>query len=289
MRRQAGAIVLMLSVLLLVACDEDKDDTTTTPGGGRAESGSITGRVTTADGKPITTAGVSCNLAISGVSDAGEKVGFSPGVKPDGTFKQKVPPGSYRMQTGKITVAYNGTEFTFDLEPQGDQYKSDRDGKEGFTQDFVWRVTGPKLFYKNDKPDPSNATHWNGMNIAVRAAGYRNDIGKVAAPPPDGTIFTFTLKPAGNGKAIDGSDLKPLTFERAWNSKTYPYMTDLNDFLPGDYELTASAKLPDGTTKPVLLQGRGNYPNYVSVVKATLEKDALLGGMWKQSVDWVVE
>jgi hypothetical protein len=243
----------------------------------------IAGKVTTADGKPIATPGVSINLSISGVAtQSAEKVNFSPAVKPDGTYKQKVPEGSYRVNYGKITVPYGGDEFTFDLEPQGTEYKNNRDSSEGIVQDFVWRVTGPRLMYKDGKLNPNNHTHWNGMNLGMRYAPDREDLQKGADPVPEGTKLTFTLTPVAGKKAIDGSELKPVTFEREWRPKDITPNDDLNDFLPGEYTVTGVAKFPDGTTKPLVFQGKGDYPNYVPAGKVTLEKDGIIGGMWKQ-------
>ena len=250
----------------------------------KPEANVISGRVTTADGKPITTAAAKLNVSASGVAtQSGEKVSFSPAVKPDGAFRQKVPEGSYHVRYGKVTVPYGGDSFMFDLEPQGDQYTNDRDSSEGIVQDFVWRVTGPRLMYKDAKLDPNNHTHWNGMNLGMRFAGYREDL---KGPPPlvfpEGTKLTFTLTPVAGKKAIDGSELKPVTFERDWRPKDITPNDDLNDFLPGDYTITGVAKLPDGTTKPLVFQGAGDYPNYVDAGKVPLQKDGIIGGMAKQ-------
>lgn len=264
------------------------DGTASTPAPAKAQPNVITGRVTMADGKVITTKGAKLSVSVSGVSAAGEKVGFNPAVKDDGTFKQKVPDGSYRVQYGKITVPYNGESFMFDLEPQGDDYASDRDPADGIVQNFVWRVTGPRLMYKDSKLDVGNHTHWNGMNVGIRAEGYRNDIGKPPVLPPDGTKLTLTLTPAGNKKGLDGSDLKPVVYEREHSSQ-YIGSQDLNDFLPGDYELSGVATLPDGTKKPILFSDKDNYPKYTGSAKINLIKDGILGGMAKWSLTYVVE
>ena len=64
---------------------------------------------------------------------------------------------------------------------------------------------------------------------------------------------------------------------------------DLNDLPPATYDLTGVAKLPDGTTKPILLQGRGDYPKFVETGRVTVETDGVIGGMWKQLFGWVTD
>jgi hypothetical protein len=117
------------------------------------------------------------------------------------------------------------------------------------------------------------------MNLGMRYAGYREDLKAGTQPLPDGTKLTFTLTPVAGKTAIDGSELKVVTFEREVKNGGND---DLNDFLPGEYTITGVAKLPDGSTKPLVFQGKGDYPGYVDAGKVTLEKDGILGGMWKQ-------
>lgn len=279
-RRRSSWIIFAATLASLAGCG---DESAQAQNAATPQANVIAGRVTTADGKPITTPGATFNLSASGVAmKSGEKVSFSLAVKPDGTFKQKVPEGSYQVRYGKITVPYGGDSFTFDLEPQGTEYKNDRDSSDGIVQDFVWRVTGPTLMYKDSKLDPNNHTHWNGMNVGVRFATYREDL---KGPPPialpEGTKLTFTLTPVSGKKAIDGSELKVVTFERDWRPKDVTPNDDLNDFLPGEYTLTGVAKLPDGKSLPLVFQGAGDYPNYRDAGKVTVAMDNILGRLWK--------
>lgn len=301
-RKKPACLVLCLGVLALgLGCDQSPAgpgadaSVAQAPDGKqgvvapKAQANRIVGRVTMADGSPITTAGATYSIGISGVSSAGERVGFSAAVKADGTYAQKVPDGSYQIRYGKITVPYRDLKFTFDLEPQGDQYANDRDASEPITQDFVWKTTGPKRLFSDGKHDPNNHTHWYGMQLGMRFSGYREDLKAPAVQPPAKTKLTFTLTPMTGAKAIDGSELKPVVIEREYDpGKTTPN-DDLNDFMPGDYDLTGTATLPDGTTKTIVFQGNGNYPNYVKVGKATLGADGIIGGMWKQPFGWGFE
>jgi len=249
----------------------------------KAEGGYIVGKVLGQDGKPIAVA-EDIALSVYGVSEAGEKVSYSPGVKPDGTYKQKLVAGSYRMGRAIVKVKFGEHLFNFELTPKGNLYNKDRDAKDGIEQDYVWNMTGQ---HTTDQPDPNNHTHWYGMNIGMRFSGWRNDINKAPTVPPDGTKLIFTLKPLT--KLVNGEDGKELTIEREWQSKAYPQSADLNDLPPASYEVTGVAKLPDGSTKTILLLGKGDYPKFVPVTKATLELDGILGGMAKPPIGWVVE
>lgn len=103
----------------------------------------------------------------------------------------------------------------------------------------------------------------------------------------EGTKLVFTLKPTST--SIDGRNLQPITVERDWRPKEITANHDLNDLPPANYELTGIAKLPDGTTRPILLQGKGNYPNFVEKGIVTLDHDNITGGMWKQLFGWVTD
>jgi len=48
---------------------------------------------------------------------------------------------------------------------------------------------------------------------------------------------------------IDGTDAKTLTIERVWRDRSYRETDALNDVPPANYEVSAVAILPDGTTK----------------------------------------
>lgn len=225
------------------------------------------GRITLADGKPITGEVDDYQLRIYGVSEAGEKVSYNPVVK-NGAYKQKLVPGGYTFGFANIKVQLDGTVFTLPLVPVGKFWNKSQDAEEGIVQDFLWKPTGARDTY-GEKPNPNNHTHWFGLCIGMSFQGWRSDTNKAAVQLPAGTKLVFTLTPLS--KSIDGRDLSPVTVERDWRpGATYPN-DDLNDILPAKYEITGEANLPDGSTRPILFQGRGHYPNFVTKATVPLE------------------
>lgn len=252
----------------------------------KAEANFITGRVTMEDGKPLAGDIKDISIAIYGVSDAAEKVSYGPAVNPDGTYRQKVAGGQYVFSRSQIKVRAGGNVFDLPLEPVGSAWNKNRDATTGITQDFVWKVKGPTPYGQDSGLDPGNATHWYGMSVGLRADGYREDIKKSPTPIPAGTLLTFTAKPVSKG--IDGSDLQPVNIERNYDPNSYKAL-DLNDLVPASYEISGTAKLPDGKVVPLLLQGRGDYPKYKPVIQVPLDKDNIIGGFFKPSCTFVID
>lgn len=279
--RVVGRGTWAAAALLLASCG-GKDEGE----GVVAAANVIAGKVTMEDGGALRGEIKDIAISIHGVSEAAEKVSYAPAVKPDGIFQQKVAGGQYGFDPATITVLYNGGEFTFPLEPVGNLWHKNRDAAEGIVQDFVWKVTGPTPFGKSEGLNPGNQTHWYGMSIDLRADGWRNDLNAAPTAIPVGTKLVFTLKPGG--KSIDGRDLEPMTFERTYSDET-GFDADLNDVPPAPYELTGRATLPDGTTKPLLMQGAGDYPNYKAMVAIPVEKDGILGKLWTPPCTFVME
>jgi hypothetical protein len=288
--RLAILCVAVCAVLPLTGCG---DDAPSSSGGSTsaapavvAQANYIAGKVTMADGTPLRGEIKDISLSIVGVSEAAEKVNYSPAVKPDGTYKQKVAGGQYSFSTCRVTVLYNGAEYRYDLEPAGNLWNKNQDAADGIVQDFVWKPSGVTPYGVSNGSDIGNHTHWYGMTIGLRADGYRNDIGKSPTIIPDGTKLLFTVKPTG--KAIDGTEPKEQTLERVHDSKSYKSI-NLNDLLPCPYEMTGVAKLPDGTTKPLLLQAPGDYPNYKPTVNIKVEVDGILGRIFNPPVTFVID
>ena len=243
------------------------------------------GRVTFEDGKPITGEIEDYSINIQGVSEAGEKVYYTPIVK-NGAYRQKLVAGQFRFGRAGIKVKFGGTVFSFELVPVGPNWNKNQDADDGIVQDFVWKPTGRRETY-GAKPDPNNATHWHGLNIGMRFQTWRSDTNKVPTVLPEGTKLIFTLKPTS--RSIDGRELQPIVVEREWRPKATTTNDDLNDLPPATYELTGIAKLPDGTTRPILLQGSGVYPKFVPKGNVTVDYDNIIGGMWKQPFGWVTD
>ena len=276
---------------LVVGCG---DDESANASGGKASEGPtqaqanfITGKVTMPDGKTPPTGDIKdITISIYGVSEAAEKVNYSPAVKPDGTFKQKVSGGQYTFSTFTIAVLYNGAEYRLPLEPVGNLWNKNRDAAEGIAQDFIWYPKGPTSYGKSNGLDIGNHTHWHGISIGFRPEGYRNDIGKVPPKIPDNSKVTVTLKP--QGKAIDGSEPKePVIFERVHNMASYASM-DLNDILPATYDMSATVTYPDGTTKPLVLYNFKDR-NYIPNVQIVVQKDGIGSGYFKTPITYAIE
>lgn len=211
-----------------------------------AEAGYFAGRITLADGSPITLPGVKYKVTINGVTHVGENNAFHPPVAADGTFKLKLPQGLFYPPFASITFPFNGKNYVADLDLV-DRVEGTRDGSAGITGNFVWRMTGPQPSALN--PDVNNATHWYGITIPVPFSAYREDTQQSVKPPPDGTKVAFTLKPTS--KRIDGAEAMPVKVERKWTDRGS--LDALNDLPPADYEVSAVATMPDGSTKPALL------------------------------------
>jgi hypothetical protein len=242
------------------------------------------GRVTLVGGQPITGDVDDYQISISGVSAAGEKVSYTPAVK-NGAYKQKIVPGQYSFNSAKIKVRFGDTVFTLPLEPVGKLWNKAQDAEDGIMQDFVWKPTGQANTY-GEKADPNNHTHWYGMNLGMKFQTWRSDIKKGPVVLPTGTKLVFTLTPLS--RCIDGRELQPITIEREWRPGALTRNDNLNDFPPANYEITGVAKLPDGSTRPVLFQGRGDYPKFVTKGRVPLESDGS-GGYWQQLMGWVTD
>jgi len=243
------------------------------------------GRVTLEGGKPIEAEVEDYLISIHGVSEAGEKVRYSPAVK-NGAYRQKLVPGQYAFNAAKIKMKFGETVFTLPLEPVGKLWNKNQDAEEGIVQHFVWKPTGQANTYGR-KPDPNNHTHWYGMSIGMTFQGWRSDINKASAKLPAGTKLVFTLTPLS--RSIDGRELQPRVIELEWKPDAITPNDHLHDLPPANYEISGVAKLPDGSSRRILFQGRGNYPKFVEKVSAPLELDKLIGGYWKQLIGWATE
>jgi hypothetical protein len=248
----------------------------------KAEPGHFTGRITLADGSPISLKGVKYKITIVGVTAAGERSGFFPVVAPDGTFKLRLPTGLYSPAHGTITYPFEGKNYTVRLDPI-DPVEGMQEGAQGIVQNFVWRLTGPRPDKEN--PDVNNATHWFGVTYSHVLQPYRRDTGKSVLPPPDKTDIIWTLKPVS--KLADGSEAKPLTIERKWRDSLATPWDALNDVPPANYEVSAIAKLPDGSTKPVLLTT--NTREFKASASLILEPYVNGGEIVAPTIYWVVE
>jgi hypothetical protein len=249
--------VALLSLLSFIGCG---DSESSAPSSGNApasagastgpKAGYATGKVLHQNGKPIDAKGAKITVDLDGISTkSGEKVNYTPKVNADGSYEQKLVDGTYRFGGAWILVPFDGKQFRFDLEPVGDD-KSDRDSDKGIVQDYVWKVSGLKA---GQEDDPANFTHWHGSSINMQFNFYREDIKKGVPKPPAGTKCVFTVTPVG--KLVDGTDGKPLTFEREFDEHLSGLKNgNLPDIPLGVYTVSGEEVHPDGSKKPLRIQ-----------------------------------
>lgn len=275
-------VPLLLALFLVIGCDGSGK----TGGPVKSKRNIIAGRVMMEDGSPLRGDIKDVVINISGVSGAGEKVSFTPIVKPDGTYSQKVASGLYSFSTGLfcyVVLQYGDIEFHLPLEHVGRNWDKRQDSEDGIVQDFVLKFTGPTPYGKSNGLNIGDAGHWYGESVGMKADSYREDIKASAFKIPAGTKLAFTLKPTGPG--IDGQPAKTVTVERVYED---PYgKLDLNDLMPAPYDITGTATLPDGTTKRLLFNIK--YAVYGPVLSVPLKKDDTFGNALKQLNAFVID
>ena len=275
---------LVFAAIVNIGCGDGDSagDGAAAPAAVVKQAGFAAGRVTMADGKPITAPGAAITVSISGVSEAGERVQYSPIIKPDGTYRQKLAAGQYSFSRSTVEVQFEGKTYRFRLEPVGGDWNKNRDAADGITQDFVWKVTGEHL---TSDHDINNHTNWHGGSIGVRFATWRNDINKAPTALPEGTPITFTLKPT-TATRVDGLPAQVITIERKFDAR-WNQCDALNDIPPAYYELTGVAKLADGTTKPLLFEV--SYAKFNAVQPIKFEPYGTMDSVTSPLTSWVTE
>ncbi len=267
------ALFLAFTALLLAACGDVSGNSGASSGPVAPTANTIAGRVTMGDGSPLRGDIKDIQISIGGVSGGGDRVSFTPPVKPDGTYSLNVPAGLYAFSSESyVTMVYGGAQFYLYLDPVGGDAYKNRDATDGIVQDFHLKFTGPTPYGETYGLDIGDQNHWHGESIGLLAQSYRDDIRQSVAPIAAGTKLIFTLTPQGPG--IDGQPVQPVTVERTYADR-YASL-DINDLMPAPYEVTAAAELPGGERKRILLQGKGDYPNYKPAVSVPLENDGSL-------------
>ena len=123
-------LIFTLAAMLLSACGASGESGPIKPKGNV-----IAGRVTMEDGSPLRGDIQDVVIGISGVSGAGQEVSYTPVVKPDGTYSQKVAHGMYSFSSNLfcyVVIMYGDIEFHLPLSllldgrapppPPGDRY-----------------------------------------------------------------------------------------------------------------------------------------------------------------------
>jgi hypothetical protein len=269
-----ASVVIALSVALgLTGCNKSESKGDGGGGGGAAGSsapvtGTIHGKVTGEDGKPISAPGATVMVTIDGVgARSAERINYNAGVKPDGTYSQKLADGSYHSEA-TLELTWNGKVYHIRLHPVQNN-RVDQESTAGIQQDFVWKLTGPR-------PN-GNGTY--GPNFHLLYEFYRDDLKKSVPPPPPGTKFVFTLTP--KGPRIDGAPAQPITFER-----TPDKLDDQKDIPVAIYTVTGTEVAPDGSKKPLVVRNPG-LTKYADSCETTFEPGSvLINGYENTTVDF---
>jgi hypothetical protein len=176
-------------------------------------------------------------------------------------------------------VPFQGKTYLLALEPVGDD-KSDQDSEKGIAQDYVWKVQGLR---PGAEANEGAFTNWYGASVAMKLDTYRNDLKKSVPAPPKGTKYVFTLTP--QGKLIDGSDGKVLTFTRGLDPVLggLEKNGNLNDVPIGVYAVKGEEVAPNGTKKPVLILQQ--YAKYGDSTEVRFEPGAGTGA-WPRNVSF---
>lgn len=298
MFRTISLVSIAAALFLMIGCGGSDDQggklgiagkTSTAPAPSvETQSGMVVGRVMMADGSTLRGQIKDIGIAIQGVSEAGERVYFTPVVKADGSYQQKVPPGQYSFSTSRIVVIHNELEHSFTLEPVGMNWNKNQDSAEGIAQDFVWKLTGATPYGVSNGKDNGNHTHWYGRSVGLRPEGYREDIKQVPKTIPDGTKLSFSFK--ATSTVVDGTSLTdPIVVERTYTADFRGYY-DAADLPPASYELSGTATLPDGSSVPLVFNGPAYAAPYVQTKPLKLEIDNLIGGsIFKTPVTFAID
>ena len=275
-------VILCLAVCALLPITGCDDDAASTAGGTAAavagpQPGHAVGKVTMADGKPITLPEADISFSISGVGMASENLSYTPIVKPDGSYKQKLAPGGFRSQGGSVEFQYEGERFKLPLEPVGPNWNRSQESGEGIVQDYVLKTTGERP--RGDK-DVNNRHNWYGLTVALSWTSWLQDVGKAPPTIPDKAKLIFTLKPTVE-KTIDGQPAKTITLERAFDA-TWKMAPALHDQPIAHYELTGECVMPDGARKRVMFCP--SYAKYTPSIALKATPDMVTLGAYVNTV-----
>jgi len=216
--------------------------------------GYATGRITSADGKPIAIKDVSFAIFITGRNETNTiQFSYAPEVDEDGNYEQKLKPGFiYRTVSVIMDIPFNERKFQLELSPVGNAAK-DRSPEKGFVQDYVWKLQGgrpvPSTREKNDEFDYN---HWYGATVQMQYKSFRDDTRANIPPAPKGSKCVFTLTP--KGKMIDGGAGKEVTFTREYDPLFGVLKNDgiQTDLILGNYTVKGVEVAEDGSKKPLV-------------------------------------
>ena len=201
---------------------------------GALEPGVIKGRVTDTKGAAL----ADVPISIYGTSNAGERVNFSTRTGADGRYSLPVPDGIYRIY-GYYRMQYKGRNYSLPVWPVDNIDGVTHASKEGVVKDFIWKISGPSPFAKDD---PNRVGNYYGGYADLGDEYYfqlmHGDVFQAGTGIPSGTTIELTLKP--DGPLFDGSAGQAIVYKIPSEELASWYIWD----IPlGDY--TATAQLID--------------------------------------------
>ena len=223
-------VALFAIALFISACDKSGSTAPPPPG---AKAGHLTGKLADAQGKPLS----NVTIKVVGYSTNGEVVRKEKVIKgPASEYDIEVPDGKYDTPTARIALEYNDRWYDLPLAAADGtrEWNEQHDSSQGLVRDFVWKISGRSPYGGANEP----GGYWGGTVMF--------DIGALVG---DFASMEVTLTP--NGPLIDGSEGKPLSFQRKlpWSKKEDHYLFDVPI---GRY--TATARVLFGSSpKPMRL------------------------------------
>jgi hypothetical protein len=215
-------------------------------------------------------------VGFHGVSLAGEKVDYGPPVGADGRYEVKVVGGVYHPITASLDFNFNGKLYSTSLHPVQDQ-TSDWNSNDGRVQDFIWKLSGARPHHQ---PETQNHTAWYGTCFLLQFAGWREDVKKAVAKPPEGTKVTIVLTP--KTPLADGRVGQTITFERVYDKLLGGLAQSLlNDIPLAVYTVTGYETWPDGSRHPLVFQQK--WAVYGESVEGCAPPNDL-GGFWPWNI-----
>lgn len=200
-------LLLLCFALLLQACD--KSSSTPPPPG--AKPGHLIGKLSDGQGKPLS----NVTIKVFGFSTKGDVVKIEkkfPG--PASEYDIEVPDGKYDTPIARIAVEYNQRKYDLPLAAADNtrEWNEQHDSQGGMVRDFIWKIAGRAPGGNSNEP----SGYWGGT--------IQFDIGALMG---DYANIEITLTP--DGPLIDGSEGKPLTFNRKlpWQKKEDHFLLDI--------------------------------------------------------------
>jgi hypothetical protein len=222
---------LLILMTALAGCDRKSGSGGPPPPG--AKPGHLTGKLSDAQGRPLSNVTVS----VFGFSNNSEPVHRDVKIiGPAAEYEIPLPDGKYDTPTARIDVDYNGRTYNLPLAAADGtrEWAEQKQPNDGMVRDFVWRISG-----RSPNGDAQSARGYWGGTILFDKAG---DLGDTAT-------IEIILTP--DGPLIDGTPGQPLTFTRKlpWQRQDEHLLLDIPI---GKYTATAR-KMFGSNPKPLKL------------------------------------